>query len=336
MAGKGGGAWKVAYADFVTAMMAFFMVMWLVGQNAETKEAVQHYFQHPTIRLLPAWISQGPHEGSGTPHKHDGEDPGPEDGTGSKVNRPQRRIRAEDVRHARLLMRTDGDQTVVGSVIHFAVDSAVLTSTAQDELDRLVPQLMGKNNRIELRGHTARRSTFDEGGFADDWQLSFARALAVMQYLENAGVEPQRMRLSQAAAHEPPSDSQDKSAPQSRVEVYVLSEFIETNLPDEHAIAAPHFDDHEPGDINGANDHDTHGEQNSPMSDEQNRHTVPEDKAAGGHKPKAKASHSGHGHSQGVKKPAAKPSHGSHATKKPAAKSSHGTKKPAKSSHGGH
>lgn len=47
MAGGGGGAWKVAYADFVTAMMAFFLVMWLVGQSKEVKTAVAHYFQPP-------------------------------------------------------------------------------------------------------------------------------------------------------------------------------------------------------------------------------------------------------------------------------------------------
>ena len=46
MAG-GGGAWKVAYADFVTAMMAFFMVMWLVGQKDDAKEAVASYFSDP-------------------------------------------------------------------------------------------------------------------------------------------------------------------------------------------------------------------------------------------------------------------------------------------------
>src|SRR5690606_1680842 len=47
MAGKGGGAWKVAYADFVTAMMAFFMVMWLVGQKESVREAVAEYFRDP-------------------------------------------------------------------------------------------------------------------------------------------------------------------------------------------------------------------------------------------------------------------------------------------------
>ena len=48
MAGKGGGgAWKVAYADFVTAMMAFFLVMWLCAQNSEVKRSVADWFSDP-------------------------------------------------------------------------------------------------------------------------------------------------------------------------------------------------------------------------------------------------------------------------------------------------
>jgi chemotaxis protein MotB len=42
-----GGAWKVAYADFVTAMMAFFLVMWLLGMNQDVKDLVQGYFSNP-------------------------------------------------------------------------------------------------------------------------------------------------------------------------------------------------------------------------------------------------------------------------------------------------
>src|SRR5947208_2384174 len=49
MAGKhGGGAWKVAYADFVTAMMAFFLVMWICGQDQKIRKAVSYYFNDPT------------------------------------------------------------------------------------------------------------------------------------------------------------------------------------------------------------------------------------------------------------------------------------------------
>ncbi len=47
MAGKGGGAWKVAYADFVTAMMAFFLVMWICGQDQQVRRGVSYYFQDP-------------------------------------------------------------------------------------------------------------------------------------------------------------------------------------------------------------------------------------------------------------------------------------------------
>lgn len=47
MAAKGGGQWKVAYADFVTAMMAFFLVMWITAQDQKIKQAVARYFNNP-------------------------------------------------------------------------------------------------------------------------------------------------------------------------------------------------------------------------------------------------------------------------------------------------
>ncbi len=45
--GHHGGSWKVAYADFVTAMMAFFMVMWIMGLSDQTKAQIQGYFNDP-------------------------------------------------------------------------------------------------------------------------------------------------------------------------------------------------------------------------------------------------------------------------------------------------
>jgi chemotaxis protein MotB len=45
--GHHGGAWKVAYADFVTAMMALFIVLWLLSSNQKTKEAIAGYFRDP-------------------------------------------------------------------------------------------------------------------------------------------------------------------------------------------------------------------------------------------------------------------------------------------------
>ncbi|HEY3275499.1 MAG TPA: flagellar motor protein MotB [Syntrophorhabdaceae bacterium] len=47
--GHHGGAWKVAYADFVTAMMALFIVLWIVGQSAAVKQAISAYFKDPGV-----------------------------------------------------------------------------------------------------------------------------------------------------------------------------------------------------------------------------------------------------------------------------------------------
>ena len=44
--GHHGGSWKVAYADFVTAMMAFFMVLWIMGLSDDTKLEIQGYFEN--------------------------------------------------------------------------------------------------------------------------------------------------------------------------------------------------------------------------------------------------------------------------------------------------
>jgi flagellar motor protein MotB len=53
-----GGAWKVAYADFVTAMMAFFLVMWLLGSDEEIRAAVAQYFNNPSSIWQPDLASK--------------------------------------------------------------------------------------------------------------------------------------------------------------------------------------------------------------------------------------------------------------------------------------
>jgi len=65
MAHKGGGSWKVAYADFVTAMMALFLVLWITAQDAKVKEAVERAFRNPfssvtkdSVGILPSKDTQ--------------------------------------------------------------------------------------------------------------------------------------------------------------------------------------------------------------------------------------------------------------------------------------
>ncbi|MEX2173869.1 MAG: flagellar motor protein MotB, partial [Pirellulaceae bacterium] len=104
MAGKGGGAWKVAYADFVTAMMAFFMVMWLTSQNQDVKEAIAQSFEDP-------YSFYEPQEGA-TANK-------PKPGRLSRVQLPkQKEIKDKRARRSRrptLLTLGDGNQTTTGT-----------------------------------------------------------------------------------------------------------------------------------------------------------------------------------------------------------------------------
>src|SRR5215475_13522605 len=70
--GHHGGAWKVAYADFVTAMMALFMVLWLTSQDQRIKEAVERAFRNPfssvtkdSVGIIPSKETQAVRNSSG-------------------------------------------------------------------------------------------------------------------------------------------------------------------------------------------------------------------------------------------------------------------------------
>src|SRR5580700_4981778 len=70
--GHHGGAWKVAYADFVTAMMALFMVLWLTSQDQRIKEAVERAFRNPfssltkdSVGIIPSKETQAVRSSSG-------------------------------------------------------------------------------------------------------------------------------------------------------------------------------------------------------------------------------------------------------------------------------
>ncbi len=220
MAGaKGGGAWKVAYADFVTAMMAFFMVMWLTSQDEDIKEAIAHHFDDP-------FSFYEPQEGA-TAHK-------PKPGPPSHVALPKQPEKRDGRRSRRptLLTLGTGNQTTTGTIIFFAPQSIEIDSLARERLAELLPSILGKPQKIEIRGHASRRPLPAGSPYKDAWQLSYARCLATMQYLEQNGIPPDRMRLSQAGVYEPlgKADGPEKLAQQERVEVSLLNEMARDAL----------------------------------------------------------------------------------------------------------
>lgn len=232
MAGHGGGAWKVAYADFVTAMMAFFMVMWLVGQNDKMKEAVAEHFQHDPIGEFFGHESLDPEQKAGTGRGHDGRGrkKGDSDkkGNESKIPSPTEHPKDPEDRKPRILTIHDSQRTTIGAVVPFAKHSTELTSEGERRLNELIPVIDGKPHKIEVRGHCSAAPSEEEGDSPDQfWKLAFARALVVQKYLESHGIPSERIRLSVAGQYEPFTleESRDLRTRNERVEIHLLNEF---------------------------------------------------------------------------------------------------------------
>ena len=239
MAGHGGGAWKVAYADFVTAMMAFFMVMWITAQSKPVKQAVAKYFNDPFNTSATLSGSGGAAGGAAPlpyPFSGSGDSRGlkqlPLPGPGLSIVRPK--APKDDSRDAKgskpsVFVLHDGKKEMRGTVVLFKEDSAALDDRAQDQAKYLAKLLVGKRNKIEIRGHTTRRPLPAGSPFTDSWQLSYARCQTIRDFLQAAGVEPDRMRMSQAAGYEPYSNHTEPQwqAKNSRVEIYSLDELCE-------------------------------------------------------------------------------------------------------------
>ncbi|MGD0656199.1 MAG: flagellar motor protein MotB [Thermoguttaceae bacterium] len=243
MAGHGGGAWKVAYADFVTAMMAFFLVMWITAQNGAVKQAIAQYFQDPGSNSKRS--SGGPPL---LPSIKSGQVPGPSIVPGTK---PGNAVGVDRLRSNQsltlgtgekkpsLFVLHDGNRRCMGTMILFAEDSADLDETAKERLILIATEIHGKSQKIEIRGH-ATRSPGSEGHTAKDpWQLSYDRCQAVMKFLVRHGIDAERLRLSQGGAYEPYSLETTPSlhSYNSRVEIYILDEYAENFMgsPEERA-----------------------------------------------------------------------------------------------------
>jgi flagellar motor protein MotB len=123
----------------------------------------------------------------------------------------------------------NSDRTLPALVVSFDEASAELTTTGQDRLVALLPALVGKRNKLEVRAHSTRRPLPASSPFGDHWQLCYERAVATMRFLETKGVEPERMRLSQSASYDPLTTRfetawQDEN---NCVEVFLLTEVVE-------------------------------------------------------------------------------------------------------------
>jgi chemotaxis protein MotB len=230
--GHHGGAWKVAFADFVTAMMAFFMLMWLLGSTTpEQKAAISEYMNDPLASSGPGGAGKSPVldggdgilDGDGPsafpnqlPGEQDFETPGtgaPSEDLAEEIAAAAERERMESLL-ADLEAAIDAGQalkpfkdqllldiTSEGLRIQivdkenrpmFAAGSPVLQDYTRVILRELVKVINEVENRISISGHTDRTPYASSNGYSN-WELSADRANSARRELVAGGMPEEKI-----------------------------------------------------------------------------------------------------------------------------------------------
>jgi len=248
--GHHGGAWKVAYADFVTAMMAFFLVMWLVGQSKGVKASIASYFRDPGV--FEHDNGKAPIAGGDLhvdPMNHS--EPLPpdrqkiEDAERQLLEQTARRIRqqlAENPALKKLEKQIEIQITREGLRIEllegddptfFASGSAQLTPGTERVLSLIASELGNLKNPVVVEGHTdSRPYSAKTGNGYTNWELSADRANAARRVMEKGGLWAGQVHGIRGYADtslripESPLDPHNR-----RVTVIVQHLFRESDLP---------------------------------------------------------------------------------------------------------
>jgi chemotaxis protein MotB len=190
-----GGAWKVAYADFVTAMMAFFLVMWLVGQGPAVKAGVASYFRDPGAFDGGKGVLPGV-QGSAAVEP---ERPSPAEATAAleKAAEQLRDALASLPQFAEIADRISLEVTEEGLRIElreapddgfFASGSASMKPHTVELLKVIGAELGHMSNRVAIEGHTDSRPYAASAGDYTNWELSADRANAARRVLVTSGL----------------------------------------------------------------------------------------------------------------------------------------------------
>jgi chemotaxis protein MotB len=192
-----GGSWKVAYADFVTAMMALFLCLWLTSQDQKIKDAVERAFRNPFSSVTKESVGIIPNKDAAASSKQAGKFQ-----SVSAVEMETMRRLSEDL--ARLLKQQDEAQSSVkidltpeGLCINifdrsqkpgFKPDAEVFTDYGAWVFNTLAWEIARYSTfRIELQGHTETNSQTNREAHSK-WELSTERANAARRKLVQNGV----------------------------------------------------------------------------------------------------------------------------------------------------
>ena len=258
--GHHGGAWKVAYADFVTAMMAFFMLMWLLNATTEKqRKGIADYFS-PTI---PINRISGGGDGNFGGDSVFSEETLPQNGTGATANRPTeaKQARGEtgmsddgaaeatetevfESLEAELLGKGGESKVMENALQHivtritdeglvieiFALQGAPLFDPETDRPTALLRSLAGLisdtaqtvTNDIAIGGHVEAQPIVLTDSTV--WSRSMGHATAMRKLLETAGVASERVTRVTGHADREPALRNPMAIRNNRLEIVLLRE----------------------------------------------------------------------------------------------------------------
>ena len=257
-----GGSWKVAYADFVTAMMAFFLLMWLVSMaTPQVKENLSKYFNEYDLFKGSASMFEGAGGATAVNVAETPAPPGPE--VRGKVNAKEaaekqeltpEEIEAKLTSTVQLKLGEMKDQVSVDRVPGgvriqlryqegrpiFEAGQAGLTETGRDALRVLGQAMSGLPNPVVIEGHTD-STPLNRAGYTN-WDLSAERALSAMHFLAASGMDEGRVaRVAGLEARQPLIRDNPADPHNRRISILILDNPPKPKDPGPREPPAPDF-----------------------------------------------------------------------------------------------
>lgn len=225
---KGGGGapeWVLTYGDMMSLLLTFFIMLAALSEIKKEDqfevlaEALRRRFgkfvslddlalyYKPTVATPLKSVSQGREKLA-------------------KTLQGASRVKGPSGREAKVRAIRPGDEATTGGVIFFEEGSNQPLPGFEESLKKISETLVGKPQKIEVRGHTSPRPLPPDSPFKSQWDLAYAECLLVVQKLIELGIEPERIRISLAASNEPLFTDPDpeKRKQNARVEVSLLNE----------------------------------------------------------------------------------------------------------------
>lgn len=190
-AGSHGGAWKVALADFMTALMCFFLVMWLMGSDEEVKAAVANYFNNPTSALRidlsnKENIPLGDKTGAGANILVGADGEVPEE----LVQKPSKPVlegntQAEDAADAAAKLASSGDRVMVEVMKFSVLENDLFVEGSTDKWKPGIEKIFQKIGRLAKNQERGKLTIRGAWGTSETGNYDFqvARTVAVARFL---------------------------------------------------------------------------------------------------------------------------------------------------------